>query len=112
MKQQKTFIVLRDKKTGYFLSDYKNRTGRLAYEASWVECVNDALIIPEDRLIKEENIYKGMARIFEAELIRVKAEFLIETLEGKEPNEPLQNVDDINKEKILHSLIEGIFGGE
>ena len=37
MKQQKTFIVLRDKKTGYFLSAYKNRTGRLAYEASWVE---------------------------------------------------------------------------
>ena len=91
MKQQKTFIVLRDKKTGYFISDYKNRTGCLAYEASWVECVNDALIIPEDYLIKEENIYKGMARIFEAELIRVKAEFLIETLEGKEPNEPLQN---------------------
>ena len=101
MKQQKTFIVLRDKKTGYFLSDYKNRTGRLAYETSWVECVNHALIIPEDRLIKEENIYKGMARIFEAELIRVKAEFLIETLDGKEPNEPLQNVDDINKEKFL-----------
>lgn len=112
MKQQKTFIVLRDKKTGYFLSDYKNRTGCLAYEASWVECVNDALIIPEHYLIKEENIYKGMARIFEAELIRVKAEFLIETLEGKEPNEPLQNVDDINKEKFLHSLVEGIFGGE
>lgn len=112
MKQQKTFIVLRDKKTGYFLSDYKNRTGYLAYEASWVECVNDALIIPEDRLIEEENIYKGMARIFEAELIRVKAEFLIETLDGKEPNEPLQNVDDINKEKFLRSLVEGIFGGE
>lgn len=73
MKQQKTFIVLRDKKTGYFLSDYKNRTGRLAYEASWVECVNDALIIPEDHLI---------------------------------------NVDDINKEKFLRSLVEGIFGGE
>lgn len=53
-----------------------------------------------------------MARIFEAELIRVKAEFLIETLEGKEPNEPLQNVDDINKEKFLRSLVEGIFGGE
>lgn len=112
MKQQKTFIVLRDKKTGYFLSDYKNRTGRLAYEASWVECVNDALIIPEDYLIKEENIYKGMASVFEAELIRVKAEFLIETLDGKEPNEPLQNVDDINKEKFLRSLVEGIFRGE
>ncbi|WP_373110437.1 hypothetical protein [Streptococcus anginosus] len=112
MKQQKTFIVLRDKKTGYFLSDYKNRTGRLAYEASWVECVNDALIIPEDYLIKEENIYKGMARIFEAELIRVKAEFLIETLDGKEPNKPVQNVDDINKEKFLHSLLEGFLGGE
>lgn len=112
MKQQKTFIVLRDKKTGCFLSDYKNRTGRLAYEVSWVECVNDALIIPEDYLIKEENIYKGMARVFEAELIRVKAEFLIETLDGKEPNEPLQNVDDINKEKLLRSLVEGIFGGE
>ena len=112
MKQQKTFIVLRDKKTGYFLSDFKNRTGCLAYEASWVECVNDALIIPEDYLIKEENIHKGMARIFEAELIRVKAEFLIETLEGKEPNEPLQNVDDINKEKFLRSFVEGVFGGE
>ena len=112
MKQQKTFIVLRKKKTGYFLSDYKNRTGRLAYEASWVECVNDALIIPEDYLIKEENRYKGMARIFEAELLRVKAEFLIETLDGKEPNEPLQDVDDINKEKFLYSLVEGIFGGK
>lgn len=112
MKQQKTFIVLRNKKNGYFLSAYKNRMSRLAYEADWVECVNDALIIPEDRLIKEENIYKGMARIFEAELIRVKAEFLIETLDGKEPNEPLQNVDDINKEQFLRSVVEGIFGGE
>lgn len=112
MKQQKTFIVLRDKKTGYFLSDYKNRTGRLAYEANWVECVNDALIIPEDRLIEEENIYTGMAHVFEAELIRVKAEFLIETLDEKEPNEPLQNVDDISKEKFLRSLVEGILGGE
>ena len=112
MKKTETFIVLRNKKTGYFLSDYKNRTARLAYEASWVECVNDALIIPEDYLIKEESIYKGMASIFGAELIRVKAEFLIETLDGKEPNEPLQNVDDINKEKILRSLVEGIFGGE
>ncbi|MFI3079019.1 hypothetical protein [Streptococcus sp. 2021WUSS124] len=90
MKQTNTFIVLRDKK-GDYLSSYKNNKHVLAYSAGWSSDIEDALKIPEEYYYGKDNKqYLAMAKMFEAEPIKVQAEYTLTTLDGQEPSEPVE----------------------
>lgn len=100
MKQNNTFIVLRDKK-GNYLAGYKNNPHALAYSADWTADIEDALTIPEKYYNdKDSERYLAMAMLFDAELIKVQAEYTLTTLDGEEPDEPVEDDEDELKKHI------------
>ncbi|MGQ7551179.1 hypothetical protein ACTGU3_10885 [Streptococcus suis] len=94
MKQTSTFIVLRDKE-GNYLASYKDNKHVLAYSAGWVSDVDSALKTPEEYYCGEDHEkYLAMAMLFDAEPIKVQAEYTLTTLDGQEPAEPVEDADD------------------
>ncbi|HFU3947046.1 TPA: hypothetical protein ACGPAJ_001707 [Streptococcus suis] len=109
MKQTKTFIVLRDKK-GDHLASYKNNECVLAYSADWTSVIEDALKIPEEYYYgKDHEKYLAMAMMFDAEPIKVQAEYSFTTLDGQEPAEPVKDTEDVKDsiKKLLDILAKG-----
>ena len=95
MKQTNTFIVLRDEK-GDYLASYKNNKHVLAYSAGWSSDVEDALKIQEEYYYgKDHEKYLAMAMLFDAEPIKVQAEYTLITLDGQEPAEPVKDTEDV-----------------
>ncbi|HFU4448755.1 TPA: hypothetical protein ACGO91_000943 [Streptococcus suis] len=95
MKQNNTFIVLRDKE-GDYLASYENNEHVLAYSADWVSDINKALKIPEEYYYgKDHEKYLAMAMLFDAEPIKVQAEYTLATLDGQEPSEPVEDAEDV-----------------
>ncbi|HFU4377174.1 TPA: hypothetical protein ACGO88_000889 [Streptococcus suis] len=109
MKQTKTFIVLRDKQ-GDHLASYKNNEYVLAYSANWSSDIEDALKIPEEYYYgKNHEKYLAMAMLFDAEPIKVQAEYTLTTLDGQELAEPVKDETDEAKtliEKMLAEFLE------
>lgn len=106
MKQTNTFIVLRDKE-GNFLASHKNSKHVLAYSAGWSSDVEDALKIPEEYYYgKDHEKYLAMAMLFDAEPIKVQAEYSFTTLDGQEPAEPVKDTEDVKDsiKKLLDIL--------
>ncbi|HEM4424391.1 hypothetical protein [Streptococcus suis] len=106
MKQINTFIVLKNKK-GDYLSSYKNNKHVLAYSAGWSSDVEDALKIPEEYYYgKDHEKYLAMAMLFDAEPIKVQAEYSLTTLDGQEPAEPVKDTEDVKDsiKKLLDIL--------
>lgn len=105
MKQTNTFIVFRNQK-GYYLEKYKNNPHALAYSASWTDEIEEALTIPEEFYNGRDNErYLAMAMMFNAEPIKVQAEYTLTTLDGQEPAEAVENEKD-----GLDALLSKIFG--
>ncbi|CYU27135.1 hypothetical protein [Streptococcus suis] len=106
MKQTNTFIVLRNKE-GIYLASYENNKHVLTYSASWASDVEDALRIPEEWYHgKHREKYLAMAKLFNAEPIKVQAEYTLTTLDGQEPAEPVEDTEDVKDsfEKLLDIL--------
>lgn len=81
MKQTNTFIVLRNKK-GDYLASYKNNEHVLAYSTGWSSDIEDALKISEEYYYgKNHEKYLVMATLFDAEPIKVQAEYSLTTLD-------------------------------
>lgn len=107
MKQTNTFIVFRNK-AGKFLAEYKNKEYVLAYSADWTDDIAKALTIPEEFYHGRDNErYLAMAMMFNAEPIKVQAEYTLTTLDGQEPSEPVK--DDEDELKALFGKL--LFGG-
>lgn len=106
MKQTNTFIVFRNQK-GYYLSEYKNNPHTFAYSASWTDEIENALTIDETHYNGKDNeCYLAMAMMFNAEPIKVQAEYTLTTLDGQEPAEAIKNGED-----ELNELFGKLFGG-
>ncbi|HEL1820425.1 TPA: hypothetical protein U0467_000068 [Streptococcus suis] len=104
--KQNTFIVLRDKE-GNYLANYKNNKHALAYSAGWSSDVEDALKIPEEYYYgKDHEKYLAMAMLFDAEPIKVQAEYSLTTLDGQETAEPVKDTEDVKDsiKKLLDIL--------
>lgn len=110
MKQTKTFIVFRDKKTGAYLMEYHSKETTLAFKSTWSDDIEDAVYVTKEMFEKENERYKGMLDVFGAEPIEVKAEYTLTTLDGKEPEEIKAN--NQSKAKMLFDALDDIFGGD
>lgn len=105
MKQTNTFIVLRNK-NGKFLAEYKNKEHVLAFSANFTDEIEEALTIPEKFYYGKDNErYLAMAMMFNAEPIKVQAEYTLTTLDGQEPAEAVEDEED-----GLDELLTKIFG--
>ncbi len=107
MKQTETFIVFRDKKSGRFLTEYKNNEDVLAFTAGYKKEIQSALFIPEENFEKDKKRYDGLLQALEAEALKVEAKYTLTTLDGEEPKEI--NYDET---KATFAKLASIFGGD
>ncbi|HFU4466014.1 TPA: hypothetical protein ACGO92_000717 [Streptococcus suis] len=106
MKQTNIFIALRDKQGNYLVS-YENNEHVLAYSAGWSGDIEGALKIPEEYYHgKDHERYLAMAMLFDAEPIKVQAEYTLTTLDGQEPAEPVKTEED-ELEAMFDKLLFG-----
>ncbi|QBX15797.1 hypothetical protein Javan213_0049 [Streptococcus phage Javan213] len=108
MKQTQTFIVFRSKENGHFLMEYKNRTRALAFKVGWCKDINDAINTTEEAYTEDKEKYEGMLQMFNAEPLKVEAEYTLKTLDGKEPEE-IEADSKAKCERLAEDLLKKLF---
>lgn len=80
------YYVFRDKEQGEFLESYKDR-GRLAFQNSYTDEIQDALSMSEEGYERQKKELKNLAKAFGAEIIEVNATFELTYPNGDEIRE-------------------------
>ena len=111
MKKTEKFIVLRDKETGKFLVEYKNNGRALAYSVKNTDKLSNAS--KNDVTATKEQIeeFEKLANAFDCELLEVTATYELKTLDGKEPEDLTENIEEA-KRKNLVNLLHGLFSDD
>lgn len=86
MKMNQELIVLRRKETGSFLKSFEDR-GTLAYQADYTDNLANALFISLEKYEEDKMQFKNMAKIFDCEVVKVKAEYKLTYPNGSEVQE-------------------------
>ncbi|MGI1768430.1 hypothetical protein [Streptococcus uberis] len=97
MKIQSTFIVIRSKKHGAFLTSYENKPNTLAYTSDWSDDIEDAITVPIENYEFEKANFENMAKMLHAEVVKVEASYNltypncsdIKEIKNKETDNPL-----------------------
>lgn len=111
MKKTETFVVLRDKETGRFLVEYKNNGRALAYSVKNTDKLSNAS--KNDVTATKEQIeeFEKLANAFDCEILVVEAEYTLKTLDGKEPEELTEDIEDA-KRKYIEGLLKGLLSDD
>ena len=111
MKKTETFVVLRDKKTGKFLVEYKNNGRALAYSVKNTDKLSNAS--KNDITATKEQIeeFEKLANAFDCELLEVTATYELKTLDGKEPEELTEDIENA-KRKYIEGLLKGLLNDD
>ena len=111
MKKTETFVVLRDKKTGNFLVEYKNNGRALAYSVKNTDKLSNAS--KNDVTATKEQIeeFEKLANAFNCELLEVTATYELKTLDGKEPEELTEDIENA-KQKYIEGLLKGLLNDD
>lgn len=104
MKKTETFIVLRNKKTGNFLSKYKSKEQTLAYSAEYTEELKRAAKNEVEVTKIQIEGFTKLANALNCELLEVTATYELKTLDGEEPEELIEGTEASNEEKIKRFL--------
>lgn len=107
MKKTETFIVIRNKETGSFLVDYKSNEGAFAYTASWSEDIQDAANQDIGSLKRNRDKLQKTAELFGGELLEVTATYELKTLDGKEPEDLTEKIEEA-KRKHFENFLRGL----
>ena len=75
MKLSSDYIVMRDKRSGHFLNELKNKRSSLATQAGFVDDIRGALTMPYNSYLEQKTALKALAKVHGMEIIRVKATF-------------------------------------
>ena len=105
------YYVFRDKKEGEYLESYKDR-GRLAFQNSYTDEIQNALSMSEEGYEKQKKELKNLAKAFGAEIIEVNATFELTYPNGDEIREVEK--DDLGDfgEFLKRRLAQQLFGGD
>lgn len=107
MKHTDKFAVLRNKKTGTFINNYKSKTGTFTYS---VEYTNDLRRAAKNELKAIENQkedFEKLANALDCEILVVEAEYTLKTLDGNEPEELTEDIEDA-KRKYIEGFLKGL----
>ena len=98
MKHTNKFAVLRNKKSGTFLKEYKSKKGTFAYSVEYTndlkQAAKNVLKAIEDQ--KEE--FEKLANALDCEILVVEAEYTLQTLDGNEPEDLIESIEEAKKE--------------
>lgn len=111
MKKTETFVVLRDKKTGRFLVEYKNNGRALAYSVKNTDKLSNASKNDVTATKTQIEDFKKLAEAFDCELLEVTATYELKTLDGEEPGDLIEDIEDA-KRKYIEGLLKGLLDDE
>ena len=104
MKLSSDYIVMRDKQSGHFLNELKNKPCSLATHASFVDDIRGALTMPYDCYLKQKTVVKALTKTHGMEIVRVKATFDLTYPNGGE----VQKIERENKNIGLFDLLRSL----
>lgn len=112
MKKTEKFIVLRNKNTGDYIQNYKNNEGAFTFSARLTSEIQDAATNLIDSLEIIENDgqdLKALAQGLGSEILVVEAEYTLKTLDGKEPEDLTEKIEQA-KRKHFKNFLCGLLG--
>ena len=104
MKKTETFIVLRNKKTGDFLTKYKSKEQTLAYSAYYTEELKRAAKNEVEVTKIQIEGFKKLANALNCELLEVTATYELKTLDGEEPEDLTDKTENSESESFKKFL--------
>ena len=104
MKKTETFVVFRNKENGEFLVKYKNNGRALAYSAKYSDELRYASKNDVTATKTQIEDFKKLAEAFDCELLEVTATYELKTLDGKEPEDLTEYIEDAKREHIKNFL--------
>ena len=107
MKKTEKFIVIRNKENGHFLQEYENNNRALAYSSKWTDDLQDAAKNSVESIEKQGDRMYKVAEAFEGELLEVTATYELKTLDGKEPKDLTDEIEEA-KRKHFENLLRGL----
>ena len=107
MKKTETFVVIRSKENGYYLSKYKSNDGAFAYSAGWVDSLQNAAANTVESVEKQNEKIQKLAEAFGGELLVVNATYELKTLDGKEPENLIDKIEEA-KRKHFENFLRGL----
>lgn len=107
MKHTDKFAVLRHKETGAFLNEYKSKEGTFAYSADFINDLRYAAKNELKAIESQKEDFEKLANAFDCEILVVEAEYTLKTLEGDEPEELTEDIEN-SKRKYIKELLKGL----
>lgn len=111
MKKTEKFIVIRSKENGHFLTEYKSNEGAFAYTATWSEDIQGAATNSLESVQKQSNKTQNLAEAFGGELVEVTATYELKTLDGKEPKDLTEEIEEA-KRKHFENFLRGLLADD
>lgn len=104
MKQTDKFAVLRNKETGNFLSDFESKEGTFAYSASFTSDLRYAAKNELNAIEDQKEGFEKLANAFDSEILVIEAEYTFKTLDGDEPKDFVEEIEEAKREHIKNIL--------
>ena len=111
MKKTEKFIVIRNKENGHFLQEYENNNRALAYSSKWTDDLRDAANNSVESIEKQGDRMYKVAEAFEGELLEVTATYELKTLDGKEPKDLTDEIEEA-KRKHFENFLRGLLSDD
>lgn len=107
MKKTEKFIVIRNKETGHFLVSYESNETSFAYTANWSEDIQGAATQDIGSQKRNGDKMQKTAELFGGELLVVNATYELETLDGEEPKDLAEEIEEA-KRKHFENFLRGL----
>lgn len=111
MKKTDKFAVLRDKETGNFLREYKSKKGTFAYSAGYTDDLRHAAKNELKAIEDQKEDFEKLANMLNCEILVVEAEYTLKTLDGKEPENLTEEIEEA-KRKHIKNFLRGLLAKE
>lgn len=107
MKKTEKFIVLRSKDTGNYIQNYKNNEGAFTFSAQSTDDIQDAATNAVESVEMNSHDLKALAQGLGCEILAVEAEYTIKTLDGEEPEDLTEKIEQA-KRKHFENFLRGL----
>ena len=107
MKHTDKFAVLRNKKTGTFVNNYKSKKGTFAYSVEYTDNLRRSAKNELEAIEDQKEGFEKLANALNCEILVVEAEYTLKTIDGKEPEELTEDIEDA-KRKYIKGLLKGL----
>ena len=107
MKHTDKIAVLRNKKTGTFINNYKSKKVTFAYSVEYTNNLRHAAKNELKAIEDQKEDFEKLANALNCEILIVEAEYTLKTLDGNEPEELTEDIEDA-KRKYIEELLKGL----